>query len=176
MAGVGGFGFDDFFRGALQGPGHTLQPTALVHEAYLRLVGEHGVGWNSRGHFYGAAARAMRRILVERARRYGRARHGAGRQRVLLAEAEPAIDVDADRIDFIALDEAIDKLQEQDARLSEIVMLRYFAGLTVEETARALGTSPRTVQREWGYGRLWLYERISGRSGPEREETDVDDG
>lgn len=145
--------------------GHTLQPTALVHEAYLRLVGAEDASWNSRGHFYGAAARAMRRILVERARRYGRARHGGGRGRVPLAEAEPAADMD--RMDFIALDEALDRLQTQDGRAAEIVMLRYFAGLTEEQVARALGVSRRTVQGDWRYARVWLFAQLSG--GDDRE-------
>lgn len=139
--------------------GHTLQPTALVHEAYLRLVGDgEGVSWNSRGHFYAAAARAMRRILVERARRVGRIKHGGDRQRVPLEAAEAIIGPEP--FDLLALDEAISELQTQYERPAEVVMLRYFAGLTEEQTALALDTSRRTVQGDWKFARVWLLRKL----------------
>lgn len=145
--------------------GHTLQPTALVHEAYLRLVGDGEERWSSRGHFYGAAAHAMRRILVERARRYRSVRHGGGHPRVPLEEAEGTID--ADRTDLLALDDALTQLQQQDARLGDIVVYRYFGGLTNEQTAELMGISTRTVRREWSYARLWLYRLIEGQEAPD---------
>ncbi|MHC4219399.1 MAG: ECF-type sigma factor [Planctomycetota bacterium] len=142
-----------------ESPGHTLQPTALVHEAYLRLVGDEA-DWDSRGHFYVAAAEAMRRILVERARRYDRRKHGGGRQRVPLAGADMAAD-DDDPIDVLALDAALRDLQSKDPRLYDVVMLRHFTGLSNEETALALGISERTVSREWSYARLWLVQALT---------------
>jgi RNA polymerase sigma factor (TIGR02999 family) len=142
-----------------ESPGHTLQPTALVHEAYLRLVGD-AADWDSRGHFYVAAAEAMRRILVERARRYDRQKHGGGRQRVPLAGADVATQ-DDDAIDVLALDTALRDLQSKDPRLYDVVMLRHFTGLSNEETALALGISERTVSREWSYARLWLVKALT---------------
>lgn len=138
--------------------GLTLQPTALVHEAYLRLVGDTHVHWNGRGHFFGAAARAMRRILIERARRVGQQKRGGDRQRVDLSLAEPG--VDSDVIDVIALDEALTRLEAIDQRKSDIISLRYFAGLTIKETARSLGISEKTVKNEWRYARAWLYREL----------------
>jgi RNA polymerase sigma factor (TIGR02999 family) len=142
--------------------GHTLQATALVNEAYLRLVGDQPMDWNGRGHFYGAAAQAMRRILVERARRHKRIKHGGGRERVPLDH----VDVPASEpsMDILALDEALNELRANDPRAADIVMLRYFAGLPVAETAQALALSERTVRREWAAARLWLYERMAGES------------
>ena len=142
-------------------PGQTLQPTALVHEAYLRLVGNRDPGWQGRRHFFGAAARAMREILVEQAppqgqsqaRRRGPARR-AGRG---MAFIEPPAD------DLLALDEAIQKLQADKPHLAEIVMLRYFTGLSVEETADVLGESVRTVCRDWRLARTWLARRAGRR-------------
>ncbi|MHC4140311.1 MAG: sigma-70 family RNA polymerase sigma factor [Planctomycetota bacterium] len=142
-----------------ESPGHTLQPTALVHEAYLRLVGD-ASDWDSRGHFYVAAAEAMRRILVERARRYDRQKHGGGRQRVPLAGADAAAD-ENDPIDVLALDTALRDLQSKDPRLYDVVMLRHFTGLSNEETALTLGISERTVSREWSYARLWLVKALT---------------
>ncbi len=146
--------------------GHTLQPTALVNEAYMRLVGDRETDWNGRGHFYAAAAEAMRRILVERARRVGRLRHGGGRQRVPLDAADGARHDDS--VDMLSLDEALTALGEHDPRAAQIVMLRYFAGLTEQQTALALDISERTVRREWSTARLWLFARMSG--------SDDDDG
>lgn len=140
--------------------GHTLQATALVNEAYLRLLGDQPMDWNGRGHFYGAAAQAMRRILVERARRQKRIKHGGGRDRVPLDNVD--LSATEASTDILALDEALTELREHDPRAADIVMLRYFAGLPVAETAEALGLSERTVRREWAAARLWLYERMAG--------------
>jgi RNA polymerase sigma factor (TIGR02999 family) len=135
-------------------PGQTLQATALVHEAYLRLVGHHDPGWEGRRHFFGAAARAMRQILIEQARRKASHKHGGGGRRVELAEGMAYIEPPAD--DLLALDEAIQRLQAQQPHLAEIVLLRYYTGLSVEETAVVLGESERTVYRDWRHARTWL--------------------
>ena len=140
-------------------PGNTLQPTALVHEAYLRLVGAADPGWNSRGHFFGAAAAAMRNILVEQARRKGRLKRGSDRKRVPIDGVEIQIEPPAD--DILALDEALKRLEARDARKGRIVNLRYFAGLTVQETAAALGVSVGTIEREWRYIIAWLHKELS---------------
>ena len=142
-------------------PGQTLQPTALVHEAYVRLVDvEKSQHWNSRGHFYAAAAEAMRRILVEQARRKKALRRGGDRQRLDLGLAEPAVPRVSD--DLLALDQALDKLAETDHVKAELVKLRYFAGLTMEQTAEALGISLATANRWWNYARAWLHQEICG--------------
>jgi len=140
-------------------PGNTLQPTALVHEAFLRLVGRDEPSWNSRGHFFAAAAQAMRQILVEQARRKASAKHGGGRKRVDLELAEPFVEPPAE--DLVALDEALTRLEQADPRKGKIVMLRYFAGLTAEETAAALGVSVPTIEREWRFIRTFLYTLLS---------------
>jgi RNA polymerase sigma factor (TIGR02999 family) len=143
-------------------PGQTLQPTALVHEAYLRLVGpEDEPRWDSRGHFFAAAAEAMRRILVENARRKQSQKHGGGLRRqdadeVPLAAPEPAEDL-------LALDEALDRLAAKDPPKAELVKLRYFAGLTIEEAASALGVSAATAKRSWAFARAWLFQEITGK-------------
>jgi RNA polymerase sigma factor (TIGR02999 family) len=139
-------------------PGQTLQPTALVHEAYLKLVRDRDPGWEGRRHFFGAAAQAMREILVDQARRKGSARHGGHAHRVELAEGVAYIEPPAD--DLLALDEAITRLQAEDPRLAEIVMLRYYSGLSVDETAGVLGVSASTVARDWRFARAWLAERL----------------
>jgi RNA polymerase sigma factor (TIGR02999 family) len=139
---------------AQRGPGQTLTPTALVHEAYLRLVRGKGAGWEGQRHFFGAAAQAMREILIEQARRKGRRKRGGGARRVELAEGVAWIEPPAD--DVLALDEAIGRLKAEDARLAEIVMLRYYSGLTVEETAQVVGVSVSTLTRDWRYARAWL--------------------
>jgi RNA polymerase sigma factor (TIGR02999 family) len=139
-------------------PGQTLQPTALVHEAYLRLVGRQDPGWNGRRHFFGAAARAMRDILVEQARRKGAHKHGGGARRVELTEGLAIIEPPADNL--LAVDEAIRKLQTEKPRLAEIAMLRYFAGLGVDETAAVLGISASTLAREWRFTRAWLARQL----------------
>jgi RNA polymerase sigma factor (TIGR02999 family) len=133
---------------------HTLQATALVHEAYVRLVGDQQVIWNSRAHFFGAAARAMRRILVEQARRKARPKHGGDRERVSLEHAEVAVEPLSD--DVLAVDEAVKKLEAVDARKGRIVNLRYFSGLSAEETASVLGVSVGTIEREWRFIKSWL--------------------
>jgi RNA polymerase sigma factor (TIGR02999 family) len=135
-------------------PGQTLQATGLVHEAYLRLVGQKDPGWQGRRHFFGAAAQAMRQILIEQARRKASHKHGGQRQRVELCEGIAYVEPPAD--DLLALDEAIQKLQAQKPHLAEIVMLRYYTGLSVEETADVLGKSLRTVYRDWRHARTWL--------------------
>lgn len=144
-----------------EAPGQTLQPTALVHEAYLRLVGDSALHWNSRGHFFASAALAMRRILVERARHRKRMKHGGGRKRVELGDH--AMSTEPDPLDMLALDEALDQLASIDERKSSVVMLRYFAGLTLEETAAALGISLATVKTDWSFARAWLHRAISGK-------------
>jgi RNA polymerase sigma factor (TIGR02999 family) len=146
---------------ARETPGQTLQPTALVHEAYLRLVGEdEGQHWDSRGHFFAAAAEAMRRILVEIARQKASLKRGGDRDRVevvdsLLAAPEP-------REDLVALDAALTRLAETDKQAAELVQLRYFAGLPVREIADILGISPRTADRLWAYAKAWLHQEIAG--------------
>jgi len=145
-------------------PGQTLQPTALVHEAYLRLVGNGDVHWNSRGHFFGAAARAMRRILVDRARRKQAAKRGGGQDRLPL-ESIDAVVTEPAPATMLALDAALRKLEERDPRKSRIVMLRYFAGLTIDQTARALSLAPTTIKDEWRFARAWLCSQMTGGEG-----------
>jgi RNA polymerase sigma factor (TIGR02999 family) len=139
---------------AQERPGQTLQATALVHEAYLRLVGATHPGWDSRGHFFAAAAEAMRRILVENARRKASARAGGGRQRLDLSDAEPAIE--GPSLDLLAMDEALTALEARDPRKAALVKLRYFAGLTIDQAAAALGISASTADNDWAYARSWL--------------------
>jgi RNA polymerase sigma factor (TIGR02999 family) len=139
-------------------PGNTLQPTALVNEAYVRLVGHDDANWDNRGHFFAAAARAMRQILVDQARRKNSLKRGGRRKRVDVDYVEPAIDPPSDEI--LALHEALEKLEQADPRQGEIVMLRYFTGLTIEETAAALGISTRTVEREWRFARSYLSSKL----------------
>ena len=141
-------------------PGHTLQPTALVHEAYLRLVGpEDEQRWNSRGHFFGAAAQAMRRILIESARRKQRIKHGGGLQRQDLEEYD--VPVTPPPEELLALDEALARLATADPRRAELVRLRYFAGLTLEQAAELLGISRATADRHWAFARAWLYDAMT---------------
>ena len=144
---------------AQEDPGQTLQATALVHEAYVRLVDvEKAQHWDSRGHFFAAAAEAMRRILIEQSRRKKTLRRGGEFVRIELEEpAEPRT---ADPDDLLALDEALTKLAVVDAASAELVKLRYFAGLTVEEAAKALSISPRTAKRNWAFARAWLQREI----------------
>ncbi len=144
-------------RLAREAPGQTIQATVLVHEAYLRLVGDRDPGWNGRRHFFGAAALAMRRILVEQARRKARLRHGGGRSKEDLDEQAVAA-IEAPRADLVALDEALCRLEAQDPRKGQIVNLRYFAGLSAEHTAEALGVSVGTIEREWRFIKAWLQE------------------
>jgi RNA polymerase sigma factor (TIGR02999 family) len=140
-------------------PAQTLQPTALVHEAYLRLVGDADrAKWNGRGHFFGAAAQAMRRIMVERARSQARLKRGGDRRRVALEDNAVATESAGD--DLVALDRALERLEVQDPRKAQVVMLRYFAGLTVEETAAALDLSPAMIKKEWTVARAWLHREL----------------
>ena len=150
---------------AQEKPGQTLQATALVHEAYLRLVDvEQAQHWNSRGHFFAAAAEAMRRILVENARRKGRGKHGGGRQRVELDGLELAVELPVDNL--LALDEALTSLAERDAQAAQLVQLHCFAGLSIEQAAEVLGLSARTAYRDWSFARAWLYRAIRGTEPP----------
>ncbi len=142
---------------------HTLQATALVHEAYLRLVGDRQVRWQSRAHFYAAAAEAMRRILIEEARRKKAARHGGGRQRVELRDS--IIATDDDTVDLEALSAALERLHAEDPRKATLVKLRYFTGMTIPQAAEALGVSHATVERWWTYSRLRLFQWMGGSAG-----------
>jgi RNA polymerase sigma factor (TIGR02999 family) len=140
-------------------PGQTLQATALVHEAYIRLVGKETRDWDSRGHFFAAAAEAMRRILVDNARRKKSSKHGGDKLKVDLDHANLAIDQPSE--DLIALDEAMTRLSEADPGVADLVKLRYFAGLTIEQAAEFLGLSRRTAVDHWVYARAWLCREIS---------------
>ena len=148
-------------RLAAESPGQTLQPTALVHEAYLRLTGKDGDGqsWDDRGHFFAAAAEAMRRLLVENARRKKRVKRGGDRQRIELEAAEALVQGPSE--DLIALDEALNRLTAHDPIRAEVVKLRFFAGLTMPEIARALDISLATAERYWTYSRTWLYAELA---------------
>jgi RNA polymerase sigma factor (TIGR02999 family) len=145
-------------------PGQTLQPTALVHEAYLRLVGDaktHGA-WNHKGHFFAAAAEAMQRILIESARRKGRQRHGGGRTRVNFEHFEPDIEQQPD--DLLDLEDALARLEAEDSVVAKIAQLRLFAGLSVEEAGAALDIPRATAFRHWTYARAWLAEALQSRA------------
>jgi len=150
---------------AQERPGHTLQATALVHEAYLRLVDvARAQHWNSRGHFFAAAAEAMRRILVENARRKQGLKHGGDCQRVNLDEAAPCAAEPAE--DLLTLNEALDQLAQEDPSKADLVKLRYFGGMSVKEAADVLGISRATADRYWAYAKVWLYCAISGDEKP----------
>jgi len=148
-------------------PGQTLTPTALVHEAYLKLVRDKDPGWEGRRHFFGAAAQAMREILVDQARRKASIKRGGGGQRIDLTEGLALIQPPADDVE--ALDEAIQQLEVEEPRLAEIVRLRYYTGLSVEETASVIGLSVSTVTREWRFARAWLAGRLSEDALPVEE-------
>ncbi len=140
-------------------PEHTLQATALVHEAYLRLVGSHQVTFESRAHSYAAAAESMRRILIDHARKRGRIKRGGDQERISLSAAFLAEQAQPEEI--MSVDGAIRRLEKRDRRMAEIVRLRFFAGLSVDETAEALGLSGRSVRREWALARAWLHRELS---------------
>jgi RNA polymerase sigma factor (TIGR02999 family) len=147
-------------------PGHTLQATALVHEAWLRLAGQQGQQWQNRTHFFGAAAEAMRRILIESARRKKRLKHGGEYERVNLEHVELPSPMPDEEL--LALDEALDKLAEIDGRAAEVVKLCFFAGLTQPQAAKELGISLATVERSWAFARAWLFREIQQGREPER--------
>jgi RNA polymerase sigma factor (TIGR02999 family) len=141
--------------------GHTLQPTALVHEAYMRLVDQRGGEWQNRSQFYGIAAQMMRRILIDHAREHLAAKRGGGAKQVTLSGIEAAADSD-DAVEILALHEALEKLATLDERQAKVVELRYFGGLSVEEAAEALEISAATVKREWATARAWLKRELAG--------------
>jgi RNA polymerase sigma factor (TIGR02999 family) len=149
-------------------PGQTLQPTALVHEAYLRLVKNRDPGWEGRRHFFGAAAQAMREILIEQARRKGSRKRGGGAHRVELSEGLALIEPPAE--DLLALDEAIEQLRAHKPHLAEVVLLRYFTGMSVEETADVTGRSISSVTRDWRFARAWLAGRLGDQGPPGAQE------
>jgi len=143
---------------ANESPNQTLQPTALVHEAWLRLTGNENVKWDGRAHFFGAAAEAMRRILIDNARRKKAVRHGGDQQRVDIAEVEIAATTKDDEL--LAINEALEKFTAFDKQKAELVKLRYFGGLTLEEAAEVLGISAPTAKRWWAYSRAWLFQHL----------------
>lgn len=145
-------------------PGATLQPTALVHEAYMKVVGKADPGWDGRGHFFAAAARAMRNILVDQARRKAAVKHGGAVAREHITPDLLPIDQPAENM--IALDEALRRLEADDPRKAQVVMLRFFTGLTSEETAQVLGVSLPTVERDWRFARSWLARELGGEASP----------
>jgi len=149
------------YRMSREAPGHTLQATALVHEAWIRVGGEKQ-SWENRAHFYGAAAEAMRRILIDSVRRKQAGRNGGGLDRVGIDGLEIEAPVPDEQL--LELHEALDLLSEHDARKAELVKLRYFAGLTIEETAELLGIGTSTAKRDWAYARAWMLQRIQGRT------------
>ena len=141
-------------------PGHTLQTTALIHEAYVRLVDQHNVQWQNRAHFFGIAAQMMRRILVDHARTKKRAKRGGSDIKVSLDDATVA--VPGQNVDVVEIDEALSRLAKIDEQQSRVVELRFFSGLTVEETAEVMGISPATVKRDWSMAKAWLHRELSG--------------
>jgi RNA polymerase sigma factor (TIGR02999 family) len=147
---------------AKEAPGQTLQPTALVHEAWLRLAGSGPQQWNSPGHFFGAAAEAMRRILIERARKRGRVRHGGGLVRLDGRQLDVAITTDDDLL--LRVDEALEKLALEAPDKAQLVKLRFFAGLSIAEAAEALGIAPATAKRHWAFARAWLFMELQAGS------------
>ncbi len=142
-------------------PGQTLQATALVHEAWLRLIGAEDVKWNGRAHFFGAAAEAMRRILIDNARRKRAQRHGGGQAKLDIDQIDVASPAEDEQL--LAVNEALEKFAARDQQKAELVKLRYFVGLTIEEAAEVLGISVPTANRWWTYSRAWLYEEIEGQ-------------
>jgi len=148
---------------AHEAPGQTLQPTALVHEAWLRLTAEENVKWDGRAHFFSAAAEAMRRILIERARRKSAEKRGGRWQRIDLDQVDLATDADDDTL--LLVNESLDKLAEEDSKAAEIVKLRFFGGLTLEEAGRVLGVTDRTAKRYWAFARAWLYDELRQNMG-----------
>ena len=148
-------------RMAREAPGQTLQATALVHEAWLRLTGNEDQKWDGRAHFFGAAAEAMRRILVERARSRQRLRHGGGQQQVDLEAVEIPMTVEDEKL--LQVNEVLGELEAEDATQAQIVKMKFFMGMKAEEIAAALGVSEKTVQRHWAHAKAWLFQRIRSR-------------
>ena len=153
------------YKMAQESPGHTLQPTALVHEAWLRMIGDGNENFGGRAHFFAVAAEAMRRILVENARRKKSAKSGGNHTRVALSDNEPAIE--GPSVDLLALDEALGLLEAKDKRKADVIKLRFFAGLTNAQAAEALGISPATADNDWAYAKTWL--RVTIRNEPDSE-------
>lgn len=148
-------------RLARERPDHTLQPTALVHEAYLRLAGQSRARWDGRAQFFAIAARLMRRVLVDHARARAATKRGAGRT-IVGVDLDAHVPLSRTRVDVLALDAALERLSREDERLARVVELRHFAGLSVVETARALGSSSATVKRDWSLARAWLFKELGG--------------
>lgn len=146
-------------RMAQEAAGHTLQPTALVHEAWLRLVGGQNQSWQNRAHFFGAAAEAMRRILIELARRKSRIKRGSGQVLLDIADLDVAAALPDDKV--LLVDEALEQLKLEDPEKAKIVMLKFFAGLTNEQLARIMNVNERTIRRQWEFAKAWLFDRIS---------------
>jgi RNA polymerase sigma factor (TIGR02999 family) len=155
---------------AAEPPGHTIQATSLLHEAYLRLFGDEYVQWANRRHFFAAAAQAMRRIRIDAARRRQRLKRGGGRQRIPIDEAVAVFDQDPAHL--LAIDEALSRLQRADPRQAEVVLLRYFAGLSVDETANVLDLSPKTVNNDWRFARAWLHRELEKETSTRRGEAE----
>jgi RNA polymerase sigma factor (TIGR02999 family) len=148
-------------RMAQEAAGHTLQPTALVHEVWLRLVGGQKQSWQNRAHFFGAAAEAMRRILIERARRKSRLKRGSGEVLLNIADLDLAAAMPDDKI--LLVDEALEQFRREDPEKARIVMLKFFAGLTNEQAAEILNVNERTIRRQWEFAKAWLFDRIRGQ-------------
>jgi RNA polymerase sigma factor (TIGR02999 family) len=165
--------YDDLHRMARSrlgrlGPGQTLQTTALVHDAWMRLAGSHALGWDSRAHFFGAASRAMRNILVEQARSRSAKKRGGGRALFVSLDAAE-VSVDGPDDDLLALDEALQELEARDVRKAEVVLLRFFGGLEMGQVAEALGVTRRTAERDWRFARAWLQRTMSASPGSDGE-------
>lgn len=156
-----------------EGPDCSLQTTSLVNEAYLRLIGAGPVEWANRRHFFAAAAKAMRRILVDDARTRGRLKRGGGQSPGALPDELPALEEDLAMV--LAIDEALERLEQADPPRAEVVMLRYFGGLSVDETAAVLGVSPRTVDTEWRFAKAWLHRELSKGDSTSSGRADTDD-
>lgn len=161
--------YDELHRAAARAmrnedSGHTLQPTALVNEVYLRLVGQTRAGWRNRAQFFGVAAQVMRRVLVDHARTRKSAKRGGGEHAITLDDLRDASEASAspDQLQILELHEALEKLEALDPDQARVVELRYFTGLNIEETAEAMGISPATVKREWAVARAWLHRELSG--------------
>ncbi|HSE43401.1 MAG TPA: sigma-70 family RNA polymerase sigma factor [Acidobacteriota bacterium] len=151
-------------RMARESPGHTLQPTALVHEAYIRLMADEGSRFQNRAHFFSAAAEAMRRILIEHARKKNRNKRQGNMQRIDLDETLAVQEPKADEL--LELDEALSRLEQHDKQMSDVLKLRFFVGLTVQETADILNAAPRTIDRQWAAARAWLYREMQKNKKP----------